>query len=566
MLAVLEWLYARGLLAVGWASWWGVNGFPELAKVTGDWYIGSDWWWWRSSRVIQDQGPLGEHIEVITEFPFFSFFLGDNHPHLLSLPIVLLLLGFLLNLLLAGRDGISSVVGVLSPVRSPGQRSWQQLGLLLLSTVICLGAVASINTWNIPGSLLLTLIVVWIVWLRESRDLRSLGLLPVVAGLISVALVILFWPFLLVAQGSASGIMLNFYNPTQLRQFLLMFGAFVPATLVLFSLRRVHFRLPWRETLLALCMLSVVPLGVLLLTAWAQLPEPSFGLAFSRWLNSPWSVLALAALVGTSVAFLLAKTRNVERGAASIGEVASTFSLLLLGVGWLLVLIPEFVFVEDVFKSRMNTVFKFHYLAWVLLGLGSSYGVVRSFCSSKLGPQILSSISLACVLLGLVFPVTTLGGRVISASEMRSLDGLRYLAETSPDEWAAIVWIRQNTATDATVLEAIGESYRAESNRISTATGRPTLLGWPGHELQWRGSSYAEMAAGRLEAVELVYQKGGLEEIVREVEKWGIDFVVVGPVERSRYTIGAEREELLGRALDKVFHSGSVTVYQKREW
>ena len=29
-------------------------------------------------------------IEVIDEFPFFSFLLGDMHPHVLALPFVLL--------------------------------------------------------------------------------------------------------------------------------------------------------------------------------------------------------------------------------------------------------------------------------------------------------------------------------------------------------------------------------------------------------------------------------------------------------------------------------------------
>ena len=37
------------------------------------------WWWWDASRVITD----GEH-PLITEFPFFSFWLGDNHAHLIG--------------------------------------------------------------------------------------------------------------------------------------------------------------------------------------------------------------------------------------------------------------------------------------------------------------------------------------------------------------------------------------------------------------------------------------------------------------------------------------------------
>ena len=35
---------------------------------------------------------LGNHIEVIDEFPSFSYILGDNHPHVLAMPIVMLVI------------------------------------------------------------------------------------------------------------------------------------------------------------------------------------------------------------------------------------------------------------------------------------------------------------------------------------------------------------------------------------------------------------------------------------------------------------------------------------------
>ena len=36
------------------------------------------------------------------------------------------------------------------------------------------------------------------------------------------------------------------------------------------------------------------------------------------------------------------------------------------------------------------------------------------------------------------------------------------------------------------MLEAVGDDYSPFGHaRISTFTGRATVLGWPGHELQW---------------------------------------------------------------------------------
>ena len=70
------------------------------------------WWWgglgWKSSRVVIDSGfpdaifgPNAPPSETITEFPFFSFILGDLHAHVLALPFTLLALALALDIFLA---------------------------------------------------------------------------------------------------------------------------------------------------------------------------------------------------------------------------------------------------------------------------------------------------------------------------------------------------------------------------------------------------------------------------------------------------------------------------------
>ncbi len=63
-------------------------------------------------RVIHDQSlpvdGVRSSVEVIDEFPFFSFLLGDLHPHVLALPFVLLAIMASLNLLI-GALGLASV-------------------------------------------------------------------------------------------------------------------------------------------------------------------------------------------------------------------------------------------------------------------------------------------------------------------------------------------------------------------------------------------------------------------------------------------------------------------------
>jgi YYY domain-containing protein len=97
---VLEVLHAKGLGSAGFWKWLDIKELVSNGRVTGRWFdLGSGWWWWRASRVIHDKDLLGNTIEVIDEFPFFSFMLGDMHPHVLALPFVLLALALALNVL-----------------------------------------------------------------------------------------------------------------------------------------------------------------------------------------------------------------------------------------------------------------------------------------------------------------------------------------------------------------------------------------------------------------------------------------------------------------------------------
>ena len=40
-----------------------------------------------------------------------------------------------------------------------------------------------------------------------------------------------------------------------------------------------------------------------------------------------------------------------------------------------LVIFPEFFYLRDLFGTRMNTIFKFYYQAWILFGLSAAYAV-----------------------------------------------------------------------------------------------------------------------------------------------------------------------------------------------
>ena len=68
---------------------------------------------------------------------------------------------------------------------------------------------------------------------------------------------------------------------------------------------------------------------------------------------------------------------------------------------------------------------------------------------------------------------------------------------------------------------------------MSYATGRRTLQGWGGHESQWRGDRFGEMAAGRGEAMTGNLFDDATSELPALLEQWDVDYVYIGPIERE---------------------------------
>ena len=158
----------------------------------------------------------------------------------------------------------------------------------------------------------------------------------------------------------------------------------------------------------------------------------------------------------------------------------------------------------------------------------------------------------------------TLGYHVDDPTYVPTFDATAYLQRENPSEMAAVQWIQEHTAPDALVLEGKGASYRANFNRISTMTGRPTLLGWDGHESQWRGSAYGTMVALRPETLQAIYSSASTQEITALLQEWDIAYVYVGPSEREQYRIDARIEERLQITMDLVFEDGNVRIYRRR--
>ena len=243
------------------------------------------------------------------------------------------------------------------------------------------------------------------------------------------------------------------------------------------------------------------------------------------------------------------------------------FVLLLIGTAVLLTLGPEFVYLKDVFSQRLNTIFKFYYQAWVLFGVTAVFALSYLWNRFRIPAAAATAVYGTALAVALLFPIYAAQSRSVEyrgavTNETRlppTLDGLAYLNRFNPDEYAALMWLRQNINGGAVILEAVGGSYSPFGHaRVSANTGIPTVLGWPGHEHQWRGST--PEPGIREPAISTIYSQASWEETAALLDRFNVTHVYFGGLERSTYD--PQAEEKFDQNLEVAYQNGSVKIYR----
>jgi YYY domain-containing protein len=296
-----------------------------------------------------------------------------------------------------------------------------------------------------------------------------------------------------------------------------------------------------------------------------------------RRVLNPWTFLLVGGLVGWTLALLFSDsaTQQLNELPTQQSEDSPTtsyfilhttlekFPLILLFIGLGLTLAVEFIYLRDNFGIRMNTVFKFYFQAWVLLALTSAFAIY--YVSKKLRGvwRVLWQVGMMIlVIAGLAYPTFAIFNKTNNFQNEPTLNGIAWIADHQPGDYAAIEWLRANAPKDAVILEAPGASYAAYqyTGRISAMTGLPTLLGWGGHQSQWRGN-YDEPAR-REPDIEQLFTSLDARQTMDLLDKYNITYVYVGPLERERYpTEGLNKFAFL---MDVVFDQDGVIIYQRR--
>ena len=556
-----ELLSLAGIGSEGFYSWLGIKGV-DLNDTSTGWRPEGWWWWWASSRVINRFAPDGTELDfTIQEFPFFSFMLGDLHPHVMSIPFVLAAVSVIANLLF-------------SRVRW-GMGWLRNNPISAVVLVLVVGSAGFINTWDMLWMLLMLGGTVYFKSYRENGRTHLQAIRAAAPGFVIIGLV-------------GAAFFSNYYFVTMQSQI-----QFPPAIPTKYATRPIHFFTVWGGLIAVLVMFAsvmVVPaltreVGVLRRSAagiglspgaYAKFPwvvSVGFvGLTYLAWLVSHYSFndnavgtdlvtrLPLTALLGGVFVGLFVTTyRRGLRGADDGAQIG----LLLLTISSLLLFWAELFRLHDMFGGRHNTVFKFYYEVWIFFAVVGGYSVyfwMRRHPSFVGRIRYLSAIAVfiaaLLVAVSLYYPFAATAGKSSESGTELTLDGLKFLESSGMAIPEAMDWIRENVSNEDVLIEAPGGSYTSHG-RFSGWTGRPGVLGWTGHQSQWRGGD--EWWIDRNSDLERIYSSADDAETLALIDRYSADYLIVSPNERQKYTgLDVSKFDRIGH---RVFENEQVTIY-----
>ena len=406
---------------------------------------------------------------TVNDFPAFELVVGDLHAHVISVPFMFLAFALALH------------------VAVHGPRAGPRLALAGL----VLGALYAINVWSAPAALA---VLAGGAFLHRPAWAWT-------GGLLALAL-LLYLPFHLgISTGGTGGLGLvperRPLGRFALDQIAIYGFTLVPALVVL------AMRLPPKARLVtAGAAVAVLPLALV-----DDLGGPS-----------------LVAVAGGAAAWLASRRERtaVER-----------FGMVLLALACGCIVTAELVYLRDAFDGgehfRFNTFFKVGFDAWLLLAAAAALLLAVQARAHRAWVPLLGALGIAAA----SFPPAAAWVHTGGFRGDAHLDGLRWLAALAPGDPGAIAWLREHTGPGEVVLEATGPEYSPQGHaRMSVFTGRPTVLGWAGHELFYHPAS---SLGTRAEDIRVMYESRDPSHVRALLQRYDVRHVVLGPVERATY-------------------------------
>lgn len=544
--------------------------------------------YWDPTRVIPG---------TVNEFPWFSFIFGDLHPHYASLPLLTAMIGviagFTFSITSKGNPSRWKPASIFTTLGG-----WRPALTMTMVGGLLGGMLMASNSWDFPPAMALLCATGFILVGTASGWSSGWTLLRDVAAFVGIAAVSsqVFWLPYIQHYGSLPSSFEAATETTTMPDFLsingvLLFAVASYLALEIVRIVRPHLDRGGTTATIAACGLIV---GAI-----------CFALAFI----SGHIVLLLAPMLAVIV--LIAWYRQFDRGYLLL--------LAMIGLGLCLLLLPDVLRLQNDI-GRMNTVFKFYFHAWVLLGIAGSVGLGLVFdafqrrsladapvpqpslplADSPVRTQVVVvaltpterawkglgrvahvgwMIALALLVAGAAtYPALATVGRArdVVTPISPTLDGLAYMNSTSvlygpnggttfslAGDKEAIDWLNRHTNGLPTILEAYDGEYHY-GNRISAMTGLPTIIGWSAQERVQR-PGLEPLIQNRIDDVQTIYGGYGDFASVRPLlDRYGVQLIYVGALERALYPATALAkfdEGVADGALKLVYNHDGVQIY-----
>jgi YYY domain-containing protein len=554
------------------------GGFADLGARIGDWF-------WGPSRVI-----TGENLTTINEFPFWTFLFADLHPHLIALPITVLVIGLIYELFDRRATAEHPLAG------------WRLFGLQALLTSFVLGSLAVTNSWDVPTyALLLVGALIGLAWRSRTRPgfpwLGSIGAL-LLSGLMVGGGLVFYLSFFQNFQAPVGGIG-RVTTPSPIHQYVLHYGIFLAMLIPL-----VYVGL-WRLLGTQRRGAENISLGM-----ERQRDASALGIAAqSSGGQSIWQRLQLVLIVvPILLGFILSRpTISLQVWLATLlvmtvclllsRRISPTvwFTLLMVAMAWAVSLGIEIFYIRDHLDgggaARMNTVFKFGNQIWTLMALSTaaSLPLLSRWMSRQhwLIQSVVGIVVSGLFVLGLTFPIFG----TMSRSALRfpikpglTLDGLAFMETAEFDVSArdmglpeadfpihlslrgdleAIRWLNETIKGTPVVLQSDLWFYRTYGTRVAANTGLPTIIS-PLHASEQHDP---RLVAERDMHVQAIYRSPDINQTLQLLARYRVGYIYVGQIERAAYgELGIQKfDSMVGSYLSVVYDRDGVRIYRVHE-
>jgi len=239
-----------------------------------------------------------------------------------------------------------------------------------------------------------------------------------------------------------------------------------------------------------------------------------------------------------------------------------SFILIIYLVSILLIFIPEFFYVKDIYPAhfRANTMFKLGYQAFIIMGTATTYVFFRLTVLKKKN-YLIKLVLLIMLFFILIYPFYSFSSYYPSAEKNITLDGSAWLKKDRPQDSEIINYLNTYIKGQPVILEAQGDSY-TDYERISANTGLPTVAGWWVHEWLWRGS--ADVVGKRIPEINQIYETDNILLTKKLLKKYKVKYIIVSDPEREKYK--KIKEDKFNIVAEKIFISTNKkgAIYQAK--